>query len=91
MVTPKAKELEKKELPKITITKPPGADERLRMIKPVKVQKAAEEAMTRTERNAAKVADTFTTHFENALGNTAKGKQFLANIKKNSEIGGLLF
>jgi hypothetical protein len=98
MVAPKEKEKEETELPKITITKPPQAKEeeigRLKVIpKPVpKVPKeTAEKAMTEAERNATKVAREFTEFFIKQLEKTPEGRNFLSNLRKNSEIGYLLF
>jgi hypothetical protein len=91
MVTPKEKEVEKKELPKI-IAKAPEAEMRLKVIpKPVKVREEAKEAMTEAEKNATKVAQSFIDFYTAALNRTPKGREFLANIKKNSQIGNLLF
>ena len=91
MVTPKEKEVEKKELPKIVIEKPPAAAVELKRIPVRVVREEAREALSRSERNAARVAQTFVDHFTDALSKTSEGKQFLANMKKTSEIGNLLF
>ncbi len=86
MITPKGKEIEKRrELPKIIVTKPPTA-----AIKRIP-KKIAKEAMTRTEMNATKVAQGFVNHFTISLNKTPEGRQFLINMKKNSEIGNVLF
>ena len=95
MVTPKEKEAEP-ELPRITITKPPQAEEvaRLKLIpKPVikEVREEAGRAMSEAEKNAVKVANSFADFFTAELSKTAEGKQFLSNMRKNSEIGNLLF
>jgi len=91
MVTPKEKEVER-ELPKIRIVKPPEAEMKLKVVpKLTKVKEEAKEAMTEVEKNATKVAQSFVTFYTTALEKTADGKQFLANMKKNSEIGNLLF
>ena len=74
-------------LPKIKIREEP----KLKMIKPVKVQQEAKEAMTRTEKNASKVAQSFVDHFTKALNKTPEGQEFLKTKVKNSEIGTLLF
>ena len=93
MAVPKEKIVEKRELPKIKITKPEVPQSvKLKALKPMKViRREAKEAMTRTERNATKVAESFVEQFTTALNKTPQGKKFLANMKKNSEIGGLLF
>ncbi len=91
MVTPKEKEIEKKELPKI-ITKVPEAEVRLKVIpKPVKVREEAREATTEAERNAMKVAQSFVDFYTVTFNKTPEGREFLANMKKNSQIGNLLF
>jgi len=93
MAVPKEKIVEKKEMPKIKITKPEVPQSvKLKALKPMKViRREAKEAMSRTERNATKVAESFVEQFTTALNKTPQGKKFLANMKKNSEIGGLLF
>ncbi|GEM_PF-1543300 len=100
MVAPKEKEKEESELPRITITKPPQAREereevgRLKIIpKPIpkEVKKTAAGAVTEAERNATKVAIEFTEFFRGQLEKTPEGRNFLSNLKKNSEIGHLLF
>jgi len=93
MAVPKEKIVEQKELPKIKITKPEVPQSvTLKALKPMKViRREAREAMTRTERNATRVAESFVDQFTTALNKTPQGKEFLANMKKNSEIGGLLF
>ncbi len=92
MVTPKEKEAEKKELPKITITKPTEAEMKLKMIpKATKVREEAREAMTKTEKTATEVAKSFEKFYTEILSKSPEGKEFLANMKKNSEIGNLLF
>ncbi len=85
MANIKEKEVVIPELPKIT--KKPS----LGLIKPVKVKEEAKEAMTRTEKNATKVAQSFVDHFTTALNKTPDGKKFLATKVKGSEIGNLLF
>ena len=93
MAGPKEKIVEKKELPKIKmpVAKPPQAV-KLRALRPMRVvRREAREAMSRTERNATRVAVSFVDQFTTALNKTPEGKKFLANMKKNSEIGGLLF
>lgn len=91
MVTPKEKEAER-ELPKIRIVKPPEAEMKLKMVPEIrKVKREAKEAMTEAEKNATKVAQSFVDFYTAALEKTTEGKQFLANMKKNSEIGNLLF
>ena len=85
----KEKEVEKPStLPKIEIRR---EEPKLKMIKPVKVQQEAKEAMTRTEKNASKVAQSFVDHFTKTLNKTPEGQEFLKTKVKNSEIGTLLF
>jgi len=85
----KGREVKKpKTLPKIKIAR---EEPKLKMIKPVKVQKEAKEAMTRTEKNASKVAQSFVDHFTKTLNKTPEGQEFLKTKVKNSEIGTLLF
>ena len=93
MVTPKEKEVKKKEFGfPIKITKAPEAEMKLKMIpKTTKVREEAREAMSKTEKTATEVAKSFEKFYTETLSKTPEGKQFLANMKKNSEIGNLLF
>lgn len=92
MVTPKEKEVKKKELPKITITKAPEAEMKLKMIpRATKVREEAKEAMSESAKTATEVAKSFEKFYTETLSKTPEGRQFLANLKKNSEIGNLLF
>ena len=76
MVAPKEKEVEKKELPKIVITKPPAA--KLEIV-PTKI---AEEAMERTAKNAEILFGKTTDLYTAALKGTVGGQKLLGELKK---------
>jgi len=93
MAIPTEKMVKKRELPKIEIPKPEVPQSvTLKELKPMRmIKREAREAMTRSEKNATRVAESFVEQFSSALNRTQEGKEFLANMKKNSQIGSLLF
>lgn len=88
----KEKEVVVPEAPKIKIQKIPEAEMRLKVIpKLAEVKEEAREAMSESEKNAAKVAQSFVDHFTDALNKTPEGREFLKTKVGNSEVGTLLF